>query len=219
MENPNPAGSMSPQLILFDFDGTLADSFGATVAITNRLSGKYGYPPVSETAAARLRNMGVRQILRESRAPFRRLPSWMREFRKELAREIPGMSAPGGLTEALFAVKEKGILLGIVTSNSRENVQLFLQNQGWSECFDFLDCGSNLFGKSRLIKRAFERAGLPASETCYVGDEARDIEAARRAQVNSIAVTWGFNTREILTRSHPDHLLDHPSQLLRLVRS
>lgn len=219
MADPAASGPPPPQIILFDFDGTLADSFDATLGIANRLSRKYGYAPVSETEAARLRDLGIRQILRESRVPLRHLPSWMREFRKELAREIPGMSSPAGLTEALFALKEKGVLLGIVTSNSRENVELFLQNKGWSACFDFLACGSSLFGKSRLIKRAFDGAGLAASETSYVGDEVRDIEAARRARVTSVAVTWGFNSREILTRSQPDQLLDHPSQLLRLVGS
>lgn len=212
-------GSTPPQLILFDFDGTLADSSGATLAIANRLSRNYGYASLSETEAAHLRNSGIREILRQSRVPLRRLPSWMREVRKELAREIPAMSSPAGLTDTLFALKETGVLLGIVTSNSRENVQLFLQTQGWSACFEFLECGSNLFGKNRLIKRAFNRAGLSAFETCYVGDEVRDIEAARRARVTSVAVTWGFNSREILTRSQPDQLLDHPSQLLRLVGS
>lgn len=208
---------MLPKLILFDFDGTLADSFDATLAIANRLAAKYGYPSVSQAEAARFRNQGVRTILKEARLPLRRLPSWMREFREELEQEMARLKPPENLGDALFALKEAGSSLGIVTSNSRKNVLLFLERNGWANRFDHLESGSSLFGKSRLIKRVVDRSPVPASQVCYVGDEERDVEAARRANVISVAVTWGFNTREILARSNPDHLLDRPDQLLRLL--
>lgn len=209
---------MTPALILFDFDGTLADSFSATLAIANRLAAKYGYPPLSEAEATLLRNQSLRQILRESRVPLRRLPSWMRELKQEQQQEIPKMKPPPGLTEALSELKEQGIPLGIVTSNSRENVRLFLKRNGWDSWFDHLESGSSLFGKARLIKRLLEEISQPPARVFYVGDEERDVEAARRANIRSIAVTWGFNSRDVLARSQPDHLIDRPDQLPHLLR-
>ncbi len=207
---------MGPKLILFDFDGTLADSFSATLAIANRMAVKYGFSQVNDIQAAAFRNLGARQILRESGIPLHRLPSWIRELKEEQRHEIPAMKPPEGLTEALFALKEAGLSLGIVTSNSRGNVQLFLESNGWTQQFDHLESGSSLFGKSRLIKRVITRAGYPVAEVVYVGDEERDVEAARQANVSPVAVSWGYNSREVLARSQPDHLLDRPEELLRL---
>jgi phosphoglycolate phosphatase len=52
----------------------------------------------------------------------------------------------------------------------------------------------------------------------YVGDETRDIEAARKIQIQVIAVSWGFNSREVLAEQKPDFLISHPSQLIEVVR-
>lgn len=208
---------MAPKIILFDFDGTLADSFTLILAAGNRLAATYGYPSISESEALALRSQGIRQIIQQSNVPLHRLPAWMRQMKKELQKETAYMQPQSGLTKALSSLKETKIPLGIVTSNSRDNVHGFLDNNGWTGWFAHVETGSNLFGKSRLIARLLDRSGFTASEAIYVGDEVRDVEAARKAGVSSVAVTWGFNDRNILTRTRPDHLIDHPEELLHLV--
>ncbi|PSB03825.1 HAD family hydrolase, partial [Merismopedia glauca] len=56
------------------------------------------------------------------------------------------------------------------------------------------------------------------AKVIYVGDETRDIEAARKSKIKAIAVCWGFNFREILAKYKPDFLIDRPSQLLEVVQ-
>lgn len=208
----------SPRLVLFDFDGTLADSFSAMLRVGNRLAPKYGYKPLNEAEAAALRACGVRQILKTSGLPIRRLPAWIREFRRELRHEVPHMKPHRQLHEALLHLKKKGLRLGIVTSNSPENVDQFLAHSGWTDLFAFRETGSSLFGKHRLIKRLLQQADFSPAESCYVGDEERDVEAARAANVTAVAVTWGFNSRTVLARCRPDHLLEQPEELACLDR-
>src|SRR5262245_13801927 len=71
---------------------------------------------------------------------------------------------------------------------------------------------SNAEGNIRACLRAHQVEELFEAVVGYVGDEVRDIEAARKA-----AVTWGFNTRDLLARHRPDHLVERPDQLLGLL--
>lgn len=202
-----------PKLILFDFDGTLADSFRATLAAGNRIAAAHGYRRLHEEEALALRSQGIREVLRQTEIPLRRLPAWMRQMRRELHEEARGMKPHPGLAEALSTLRKAGIPLGLVTSNSRENVELFLQNSGWTGWFTYLETGSNLFGKSRLIRRLLEQARIPASQAAFVGDEERDVAAAHKAGVRAVAVAWGYNDRPVLARSGPDRIVDRPEEL------
>lgn len=208
---------MPLQLLLFDFDGTLADSFQVIFAAGNHLAAKHGLRTWSQAEAQELRSLGAREVLRRSGIPARQLPQWMREMRRELRAEIPRLAPQPGLDPALRQLAAAGMSLGLVTSNSRENVELFLERNRWQELFTHLAC-STLFGKSFHIRRLLRHAAIAPGAAGYVGDETRDIEAARKAGVQAIAVTWGFNDRSALEEAAPDHLLDHPAHLLTLIR-
>lgn len=217
MNNDFVSTKTAPSAILFDFDGTLADSFEAALMIGNELAEKYGYRPLNRAEAIEFRSRGVRQILQESDLPLRKVPGWLREFRKSLHTAVPTMEPYNGIHEILQKLRNAEIALGIVTSNSRENVELFLNKHGWSNWFSWLECGSGLFGKHRLIQRILRKNDLAPGNVLYVGDEERDIHCAQTAGVRSVAVTWGFNTRKVLSEAAPDHLCENPADLLKLV--
>lgn len=206
--------SFRPKLILLDFDGTIADTFEATLETVNALSPRFGYKPIARADAVRLRDRSIREILKETDLPLRQLPQWIHAVRQELNNRIAAIEPVADLGDVLRTLRQEDIALGIVTSNSRENIDAFLANHRWTAWFDHFECGSSLFGKGRLIKRAAARAKVRLDETVYVGDEARDIEAARAAGVAAAAVTWGFNTRSVLERSAPDFLFEQPHELL-----
>lgn len=84
--------------------------------------------------------------------------------------------------------------------------------------FDFVDGGARILGKGRRLRSILQRYRLKPSEVFYVGDEMRDIRAARQVGMQSIAVTWGFNTPTALQSFQPDFLIDHPSQLWEICR-
>jgi phosphoglycolate phosphatase-like HAD superfamily hydrolase len=122
------------------------------------------------------------------------------------------------MKEALLELKQQGHQLGIVTSNSVENVAAFLEAQEMQGVFDFIGSGLTLFGKGKIIQRIIKQHGLDPATVIYVGDETRDIEAARKIQVRAIAVSWGFNSSQVLAEQNPDFLIHCPSELVNVVR-
>ncbi len=204
--------------ILFDFDGTIADSFEAVLAITNRLALEFGYPPTTPDDVPRLRRLSSREVIRQSRVSPYRLPWLLHRLRWELQQEISSLQPIAGMPEVLKVLKQQGNRLGIVTSNSTDNVVAFLQRQNLRQTFDWVETGLTVFGKGRLIRRVIRDNNLSRDQVIYVGDETRDIEAAKSIGVKVIAVGWGFNSPEILAAYHPNALICHPSELVEVVR-
>jgi len=204
-------------VIIFDFDGTIADSFETVLNISNRLAHEYGYPPTLQKDIKRLKNLSSREILNQSKVPIWRLPFLLRRLRVELNREIQYLKPIPGIQEALYCLNQHGHRLGIVTSNSKENVIAFLKAHDLEDLFDFVDSGLTLFGKGRVIRRLIRRKHLDPSIVVYVGDETRDIEAAKKINIKGIAVGWGFNSSEALAQTQPDALIFQPGELAAVI--
>ncbi|NER34118.1 MAG: HAD-IA family hydrolase [Oscillatoria sp. SIO1A7] len=211
---------MTVKTIIFDFDGTLADTLDAIVRITNQLAGEFGYQKSSQEDVERLRSLSSWQIIKNSGIPPIKIPFLLHAVKAELNNQIQSLSpATPGIFLILKNLKELGYQLGIVTSNSTENVMGFINKHGWSELFDFIYSGATLFGKTTVIKKVLMARKLKAEETIYVGDETRDIEAAKKIPVIAIAVSWGFNSRKVLAQHQPDFLIDRPNQIIEAIAS
>ncbi len=206
-------------VIIFDFDGTIADSFGTFVAITNRLAIEYGFPTIGPEEVQHFRSLSSREIIRQSKVPRIRLPFFLRRFRREFNSEVCNLKPIPGMKEALLALKHRGDCLGIVSSNSEENVRSFLKTQGLEDLFDFVGGGLSLFGKEKVLRQIIRKNHLNPARVIYVGDETRDVEAARKTEIKVIAVGWGFNTSQALARHQPDFLIQHPGQLVEVLSS
>ncbi|EKQ69081.1 haloacid dehalogenase superfamily enzyme, subfamily IA [Leptolyngbyaceae cyanobacterium JSC-12] len=205
------------KVIIFDFDGTIADSFEVVLKISNRLAAEFGYPKAQPEDISRLKNLSSREVIRQSKVSPFKLPLLLRRLRCELNQEIHRLKPIPGMKEALLMLKQQGNRLGIVTSNSCENVAAFLEVQELSDVFDFIGSGLALFGKGRIIQRILKQHQLNPADVIYVGDETRDIEAARKIGIPVVAVSWGFNSRQALAAENPDFLIDHPEELLQVV--
>ncbi|RMF26381.1 MAG: HAD family hydrolase [Cyanobacteria bacterium J083] len=204
---------MAIKLIIFDFDGTLADSFEILVKISNKLAPEFGYAPISPTESHKLKNLSSRAIVKESKISPLKLPFLLRRVQKELQQYQDHIASIPGITQALFHLKEQGYRLGIITSNSSKNVNNFLQKNSLTTLFDFVHSEINIFGKHRIIDKVLKQLNLAPTEAIYVGDETRDIKAAKRSKVHTLAVGWGFNSPDILSQYQPDFLIKHPQAL------
>lgn len=208
---------MTVKAVVFDFDGTVADTLDAVVNIVNRLSGEFGYKKASQKDIKKLRNLSSRQIIQYSGVPIIKLPFIVRRVKTELSNQITEINPVPGVREALIELKNQKNTLGIITSNSRKNVLAFLERNDLQELFDFSYSGTTLFGKDKVIRRFLKQENLDPREIVYVGDETRDIEAAKRTGIRVIAVSWGFNLRQVLAEHEPDFLIQHPSELITVI--
>lgn len=193
---------MQYKLALFDFDGTLADSFDATLEIWNDLALRYRFRPFDREQLGELRKLDTRALLRRHRVSRWKLPFVVRDARRLLAARIAEIRLFPGIAEALVQLADRGVVLGLVTSNSLDNVAAVLGADLMSR-IAIRECGVSLFGKASRLKKALRRANVAAAEALLIGDETRDAHAARAAGVPFGAVAWGFGSLDALLAAEP----------------
>jgi phosphoglycolate phosphatase len=208
--------AMSRNTILFDFDGTIADSMSAGVEAFNGLARRYGFLEITEENAGALRANGPRAAIKALDIPMLKVPLVLRTLRNGVRLALPNLPVMDGIRSAILLLKEKGFRLGIVTSNSEENVRAFLENNRLA-VFDFIQAGTGIFNKATKIKKLLAKEKLKKDEIVFVGDEIRDIEAARKNDLTAVAVTWGLNSREGLEAAEPDFIVDTATELVELL--
>ena len=204
------------KVVVFDFDGTLADTIDILLSITNRLSAELGFKSATKEQIAQLSNLTSWQLLQYSGISIFKFPLLIRRLKAELRSEIPNIQLFPGIKEVLLGLKKLGFQLGIITSNSRENVLASLENNDLQDTFTFIYSGST-FGKHKVINSWLKREHINPTEVVYVGDEIRDIEAARKTGIKVMAVAWGFNSQEALAAHNPDFLIERPQELIEIM--
>ena len=200
------------KLFIFDFDGTLCDSFEAGIKAVNDQSDAFGYRKIQTTEVPRMRDFTMQEALKDLGISNFKLPFVARKIRKELYKEMDFLLPYEGIREALLSLKTKDYAIGILTSNSQENVLRFIKKNNL-ELFDFIYSGSSVFGKDRIIKKLLKNFKISVNNAIYVGDETRDIQAAKSAGISIIAVSWGFNSKKALQAHLPDYLIESVSEL------
>lgn len=214
--SPPATEPFAPETLLFDFDGTLADTFAAGLEILNLLSQEFGFRKVGANEAQRIREMSVTQVLDFLGVRKIQLPRIARRGSEELRRRIHEIQPFPGMVETMETLHRRGYRLAIVTSNTEDNVLAFLKNHGL-EIFENIRCSSKLLGKARVIRSVLRQMGSARSRVLFIGDEIRDVDACRRAGVRIAAVGWGYSGLSALTALNPDVLLDAPDQLAALL--
>jgi phosphoglycolate phosphatase len=202
-----------PKLLVFDFDGTIADTLEIAITILNKLAGEFGFRALHPKDLERARDMRTRQLMRFLHIPTRKMSRLARRGSEELHACIHSVQPLAGMPEALRELQALGYSLGIITSNSEVNVHIFLRSHGL-ELFDFVRCSSKLLGKARMIRSVIRRQHVRAADILFVGDETRDIEAAKKVGIRIAAVTWGYNSRRSLEAMKPDFVFESPRELV-----
>lgn len=201
--------------LVFDFDGTIADTFHAMVRIGNVLSSEFHFKSIAPDEVEALKDKSSKDIIRFLRIPFYKVPVIAARARIELYKEIERVKPLAGLKEILKQLKDSGYQMSILTSNSLDNVYQFLKRNDL-DVFDFATACPKVFGKSHGLRSIIKNKRLLPAQIIYIGDETRDIEAARKAGVRVASVSWGYNSAKALKIFHPDWLFTSPKELLQL---
>ena len=208
---------MIHQTLIFDFDGTIADTLGETRLIFNRIASDYGIRQVEEHELQQLRHLSLKQLLNHLDIPKRWVPALISRGTGLLRGSIERLQMIQGMPEVIAELRRHVERVGILTSNAPSNVELFLDAHGLREPFDFISSTSKLTGKAKHLRAIRKTFSLRHEEMLYIGDERRDVKASQKAGIPVAAVTWGFNSRESLALESPNYLFDHPEDFLRLL--
>ncbi|MFY3137363.1 HAD hydrolase-like protein [Achromobacter xylosoxidans] len=197
---------MKYDIAAFDFDGTLADTMPWFNSILNTVADKYGFRKIDAAERDQLRHRDASEILKFLGIPLWKLPAIMAHVRTLMQEIDPSVHMFDGIPDALVRLKAAGVRLAVVSSNSLENVQRVL-GPDTAALFDDYECGTDLFGKAAKIDRLLKRHDTAPERFLLVGDEMRDIDAARKAGVRVGSVAWGYNHVDALRERGPDELI------------
>ena len=212
---PDSKGGTAPDLFLFDFDGTVADSLRIAHSILNELAVEFRFRSLPPEELDHVRTLGTRDFIRHMGISGWRVPRISKRGLSLFQERIADVQPIAGMPEVLEELHGRGHRIGILTSNSETNVLAFIARHRLPY-FHFVRTSSKLFGKSREMSRILKAEGLLPERVLYVGDETRDIEAAKEAGLRMAAVDWGYNASSALASLAPEYLLTHPGELLRI---
>ncbi|BCX46111.1 phosphoglycolate phosphatase [Haloferula helveola] len=208
---------MAYRTIIFDFDGTLADTLEESRRIFNAIAPDYGIREVTAEELPSLRHMSIKELIGHLKIPKRRVPAFIAKGTAMMRGNIVRLQLIEGIGEILPVLRSRCQSFGVLTSNAPTNVDLFLRAHGLRGLFNFISSTSKLTGKAKHLKAIRKTFSLKSEEMLYVGDEIRDIKASQKASIPVAAVTWGFNSPETLAAEKPDHLLTSPNDFLEIV--
>lgn len=203
--------------IIFDFDGTIADSLEVAISIYRELTGdtrKMSFEEIDE-----LRRLPLIKVVRTIGVPLWKVPLLLRRGRKVMhsrLNEIPVFEELPAVCERLH---KEGYSLKIVSSNSVENVQTFLKKHAMDGYFSEIHGSVGLFNKAQVLKKIIKKEKLQPCTVYYVGDEARDIVASKRAGIRIVSVAWGYNHESLLREMQPYAIARTPHELYDVLSS
>ncbi len=210
------AGALPYRLVIFDFDGTLADSGDWFLSIADELADRFDFKRVEPAEVEGLRGRTTREVIRYLGIPRWKLPKIGKYVHALLATQTDRISLFEGVVPMIHALSAAGIRIALVTSNAQENACAILGHDLASK-IEWFECGASLFGKARRYRKVLKRSKFSAEEAISIGDETRDITAARKVGIATGAVMWGYANREALSKLAPDALFQSPAEVQQLL--
>jgi phosphoglycolate phosphatase len=201
--------------IIFDFDGTIAD----TLPLVLEMYYKVIKPKerFSDEDIQALRNMTAQDVIKWARIPFYRIPRLIVKARRIFRAHVYEVKPFNGIGTVFQELQAHDCKLYVMSSNSPDNINLFLKHNKLDKYFEGIYGNVGIFGKAPMLKKIMRARNLSPSDCWYVGDETRDIEGAKKARLPIVSVTWGYNGKEILTRYKPTAMADTRPQLTKIL--
>jgi phosphoglycolate phosphatase len=203
--------------VIFDFDGVIGDTVNEIKDIVVKLYEELRHEKANPKDVQKFIDKGIKQVIKELKIPLVKLPYFEKRVRADLALKMESLKFFKGMKEILVQIKKEDYALGILSSNSLENLKkIFQKNQ--VDFFDFIYSGSSFFGKGKVMAKLIKKRKLDPKKTVYIGDEIRDIQAAKQNKVIIIAVGWGYNNGKALKAQKPDYFANKPQDLLKILK-
>lgn len=207
---------MKYKLAIFDFDGTLANTFPFFVSVFNQLADEYKFKKIDLEQVDNYRHYDAKKMMELVGMPKWQLPIVGKRFMSLMKASSSSIKLFPGITEVLEQLARSGVTIAVVSSNSYENVSQILGHQT-AQLVTSFDCGMSIFGKAARLEKVLKQNKLPASDAIYIGDQVTDLEAAHKKSIAFGAVAWGYAAIESLAAHHPAEIFTTPDDLKRLL--
>ena len=202
--------------IIFDFDGTLADSTLVFMAAWNTLAEKYQYKKIKSDELEYLKKLSIMERSKLVNFPMHKMPMFIPQFYQLYRKSLNNVHLIEGMRDVLLEIEKKGYTIAIISSNDKDNILEFLHANNIHNVSKVL-CSSRIFGKDKIIKKYLKDLNLKRSDVLYVGDEHRDIVACKKVGIPIIWVGWGYDSIEVVRSEKPDYKVYSPSEILEII--
>jgi len=204
---------MSYSVAIFDFDGTLADSFPLFIRALNDAADKYAFRSVGEREIEVLRQLDAVRALQYLGVPKRKLPRISQFVRRRMAKDSSEISLFHGTGHLLQSLIGRGVTLAIVSASRSADVRRILGPRNRTLVQHFA-CGAAFLSKRFKLRQLIHRSNSSPLEHILIGDQISDLFAARAENIPFGAVTWGFNSGESLSRLSPEFQFECMDEIL-----
>ena len=202
--------------IIFDFDGTLADSTAVLASVWNTIAKEYDFKEVQLEDIDSLKKISITERSKLFNFPLHKLPIILPQFYRLYQQSIKDVHLFRGMKDVLKVIENKGYTIAIISSNSKDNISEFLKVNDINHVSEVL-CSSRIFGKDKVIKKYIKETNIKKSDVLYVGDEQRDIVACKKVGIPIIWVGWGYDAIEVVQSEKPDYKVFSPAEILTII--
>ena len=204
--------------IIFDFDGTIADSMKLSIELFNQAAHKYNFKTINEESFENLYKLSILEKCKALNVSLTSIPRASMEITRSYNRLISFIPLIKGIKEVILDLKQRGYTLSIISSNAGDNIKKFLAINN-IDVFDHIYSAKNLFGKDKAISSFIKKNRFKREEAVYIGDEIRDVAACKANNIKVIAVAWGgFESLDMLTKAGADFMVSDPSEIFAIIQ-
>jgi len=210
---------MAKKLFIFDYDGVIADSLEMCIETINKFGEKHGYtgkltkeaiavlPSVSDEAAFRI--LGIEP------ENYHLYKFGLMDRLRDNAMKSPMFD---GIDDIMKFVKANGDILAVNTANGSGTVRRRLELSGLGDLPDFVVGADTEGSKSEKIILMMQKFGIPKEDTYMIGDSMGDITEGAKAGVHTVAVTYGWQPKEVLEKVNPEVIAESVKALKEFVK-
>ena len=206
--------------LIFDFDGTIANTLPYTFSKIIELSRKYKVKGKKEEIIEKICLKNPYQLMNEFQISWFKIPIILWEIhqaQKALYYHIDQIKIFPGIKLVLKELKKKDIRLFIYSSNIKKNIEKFLKKERIDDYFEKIYVGNNFLGKDKDLLDILKNEKLKTNEVYYVADEIRDVLACQKAKIKIIGVAWGLAGERGLKKVNVDFFVKNPEEILKLI--
>lgn len=206
------------KLLIFDWDGTLADSIGRIVEAMHVASQRSGFDLCDDLAVKGIIGLGLPEAIRTLYPQIS--DAELVAFRQHYADHYIALEAEpsplfDGVVESLAAFRDQGYHLAVATGKARRGLDRVLKSHGWEDYFDITRAADETASKPHplMLEQILAHCAVRPEQALMVGDSSFDLQMARNARVPSVAVSYGAQSIDALRAFEPRLAIDHFSQL------
>ncbi|MEI6266477.1 MAG: HAD-IA family hydrolase [bacterium] len=188
--------------VIFDFDGTLADTFVFALEIANKYAAKYHLGQFTPDDLEKMKKLSLAEIVKKYKISWFNLIRMVLTSRREITARLEEINTFPGLPEMMKRLHEEGYQIAVVSTNSKKNIDYFV-NKYFPDDVSIIHTSLNPFNKDMILRKLLTKFDIQLKDALYVGDEIRDIDAAKGAGIKVISVDWGYNSKTYLKEKNP----------------